>query len=220
MNSINWRLCRIKRTQKTNKPRRCLRSRYCWNDREGAGNLGNYYHRENSLRYGIVCLMARCCCWWELLLWSKDEEIFTSRSKIHWHWRDQGTGKMVLNALPTRHKESLRWCQKLEKSKVYMSLIKGEPKGETVTRGICKLSVSFLTGEYFRNGIKEAVGSEKWEIPCRMRSADSSRGTWDKWCLLMRSRSWLGSGVEGMLWEEAGVQETSGKDRKEDLGYR
>lgn len=105
MNSINLRLCRIKRTQKTNKPRRCLRSRYCWNDREGAGNLGNYYHRENSLRYGIVCLMARCCCWWELLLWSKDEEIFTSRSKIHWHWRDQGTGKMVLNALPTRHKE-------------------------------------------------------------------------------------------------------------------
>lgn len=46
-----------------------------------------------------------------------------------------------------------------------MSLIKGEPKGETVTetgqRGIRKLSVSFLTGEYFRNGIKEAVGSEK-----------------------------------------------------------
>ena len=105
MNSINLRLCRIKGTQKkTNKPR-CLRSRYCWNDREGAGNVGNYYHRENSLRYGTVCLMARCCCWWELLLWSKDEEIFTSRSKIHWHWRDQGTGKMMLNALPTRHKE-------------------------------------------------------------------------------------------------------------------
>ena len=104
MNSINLRLCRIKRTQKTNKPR-CLRSRYCWNDREGAGNLGNYHHRENSLRYGAVCLMARCCCWWELLLWSKDEEIFTSRSKIHWHWRDQGTGKMVLNALPTRYKD-------------------------------------------------------------------------------------------------------------------
>ena len=104
MNSINLRLFRIKRTQKkTDKPR-CLRSRYCWNDREGAGNLGNYYHRENSLKYGTVCLMARCYYWWELL-WSKDEEIFTSRSKIHWHWRDQGPGKMVLNASPPRHKE-------------------------------------------------------------------------------------------------------------------
>ena len=62
-----------------------------------------------------------------------------------------------------------------------MSLIKEEPKGQTVTatdqRGICKLSVSFLIGKYFRNGIKEAVGSEQCEIPCRVRSADSSRGT-------------------------------------------
>lgn len=214
MNSINLRLCRIKRTQKkTDKPR-CLRSRYCWNDREGAGNLGNYYHIENSLKYGTVCLMARCCCWWELL-WSKDDEIFTSRSKIHWHWRDQGTGKTVLNASPTRHKEFTQVMSEIEEKKSLHVTHKGRTqRGDRYryrSEGYTQLSVSFLTEEYFRNGIKEAVGSEKWEIPCTVRSTDSSRRTWDKLCLLMRSRSWLGSGGEGMLWEEAGVQETRWK---------
>lgn len=103
-------------------------------------------HWAWDFRYGTVCLMAMCCCRWELLVWSRDED--------HWHWRDQGTGKRVLNALPTWHKNSLRWWQKLERRKVYMSLTRGGPEGEKFTatghRSICKLSVSLKTGRIFQ----------------------------------------------------------------------
>lgn len=159
MNSINLRLVQNEENSEDWQTRMLEEVDTVWMTEQEIREIAitEKIHWAWDFRYGTVCLMAMCCCRWELLVWSRDED--------HWHWRDQGTGKRVLNALPTWHKNSLRWWQKLERRKVYMS--QGEDlRGRSLQQqGIEVYARSVWVskqGEYFRNGIKEAVGSKKY----------------------------------------------------------